>query len=182
MLLRPLILLALIIAPAGSDAAAPRTAEAIVRAEWSRAANRAECAALKFDPGQTRGARPRRAEFSGGWAVAYDMQGLRSAFGVAGPGLLPEDRAAVQVRRERIAAQWPYRRELGGGWLPRGSLAAYGMEGASPYPRENPEGIGENSLAYVVVPGQACTYNVWSRLGRRHLEDLLDSLRPLTRR
>jgi hypothetical protein len=35
------------------------------------------------------------------------------------------------------------------------------------------------SVAYVRVGGQDCTYNVWSRISRAHLEALLDNLRLL---
>ena len=45
--------------------------------------------------------------------------------------------------------------------------------------RHNPDGRGLNSGAYVRVGGERCTYNLWSRLGRAHLEVLLDSLRKL---
>ena len=48
-----------------------------------------------------------------------------------------------------------------------------------PYPADNPDGRGLNSVAYVRVGGERCTYNLWSRLGRAHLEVLLDSLRKL---
>ena len=45
------------------------------------------------------------------------------------------------------------------------------------YPPDNPAGRGLNSLAYVRAGEEGCTYNVWSRLGRAHLELLLDALR-----
>ena len=59
------------------------------------------------------------------------------------------------------------------------AFAGYGIEGAAAYPADNPAGRGVNSLAYLRVGGQQCTYNVWSRLGRSHLETLLDALRPV---
>lgn len=152
-------------------------AESLIRTEWSKAANRRECAPLQFTaPPSPRGI-PRRALFSGGWAVAFDTPQLRSAYGLAGPGLLDEDRRPLSERQARIAAQWPHGRELGSG-----GFAGYGLEGAKNYAPDNPNGVGESSLAYVVVPGQTCTYNIWSKLGRRHLEALLDGLRPLPRR
>ncbi len=48
-----------------------------------------------------------------------------------------------------------------------GSSAGYGPEG----------GTGPSDLAYLRIQGQECLYNVWSRLGRAHLEHLLESLR-----
>ena len=48
-----------------------------------------------------------------------------------------------------------------------GSKADYGPEG----------GTGPNQLAYVRIAGQQCLYNVWSRLGKEHLELLLRELR-----
>jgi len=43
------------------------------------------------------------------------------------------------------------------------------------YGREG--GTGPNWLAYVRIPGQDCLYNVWSRRGQAHLEELLAELR-----
>ena len=48
-----------------------------------------------------------------------------------------------------------------------GSTAGYGPEG----------GTGPAQLAYLRIAGQGCLYNVWSRLGRAHLEQLLGALR-----
>jgi hypothetical protein len=125
--------------------------------EWRRAENRATCAPIApiapASLGEGAGARPRRANFSGGWAVAYDQPGLRSAFGVAGTGSRASDPAYDE---------WPHRRV----WAD-GSSAGYGPEG----------GTGPSDLAYLRIQGQECLYNVWSLLGRAHLEHLLDSLR-----
>jgi hypothetical protein len=59
-------------------------------------------------------------------------------------------------------SEWPH-------WLrwSDGSSAGYGPEG----------GTGPNQLAYLTIAGQQCLYNVWSRLGRTHLEQLLRTLR-----
>jgi len=155
----------------------PLVAEALVLGEWERAENRQACAPLAFvSTGQARGA-PRPAAFGGGWGVAFDLPNLRSAYGVAGPGLVAADRAPTGEQRERLGKQWPYFRELGA--LPPPAFTGYGIEGAETYPSDNPAGRGLNSLAYVRVGGQQCTYNVWSRLGRSHLEHLLDSLRTV---
>lgn len=157
------------------QSAAPLAARALVLAEWRKAENRRVCAPLAFAAdGRARG-RARRANFSGGWAVAFDLPGRRSAYGLAGTGVLPGDEAPVGDQREILARQWPYVRALPG--LRPQSFAGYGIEGARPLTTSDPQGLGENLLAYVRVPGQRCLYNVWSRLGRRHLELLLDSLR-----
>lgn len=110
--------------------------------------------------------------------MAFDRPELRSAYGVAGSGLLPDDRAGQEERVARLEAQWPYIRRFGSGdKLPAGSVAGYGLEGAEPYSAANPDARGQDSLAYIRIPGQACQYNIWSKLGRGHLEALLDHLR-----
>ena len=67
-----------------------------VRAEWSKAANRATCAPLALKSDARPGGKPRAATFSGGWAVAFDQPDRRSAYGFAGVGALPEDRAGFR--------------------------------------------------------------------------------------
>lgn len=147
---------------------------ALILREWRKAENRARCAPLAFaSVGRGKGT-ARRANFSGGWAVAYDQSGLRSAYGLAGAGLIDQDSQPAADQRARLARQWPLFRELE--QLPVPSFAGYGAEGAENYSADNPDGNGVNSLAYVRVGGQVCTYNVWSRLGRAHLEHLLENL------
>jgi hypothetical protein len=127
---------------------------AVYAAEWRKAANRATCAPLapvSLDPYAA--ARPRAATFSGGWAVAYDLPDRRSAFGVAGAGVSADGPSY---------SGWPHRIR----WAD-GSTAEYGPEG----------GTGPKQLAYLRVAGQGCLYNVWSALGREHLEQLLGRLR-----
>jgi hypothetical protein len=127
---------------------------AVYRAEWQKAANRATCTLVApRSLGEGAGAVPRAANFSGGWAVAYDRPGLRSAFGVAGTAAKPSD---------ATYGEWPHERR----WAD-GSSAGYGPEG----------GTGPNQLAYLRIAGKECLYNVWSRLGREHLEFLLEELR-----
>lgn len=149
-------------APAPAPPAAPwsgarlaaSAVPAVYVAEWRKAENRATCALIApASLGEGAGATPRRANFGGGWAVAYDRPGLRSAFGVAGTGSRASDPAY---------AAWPHRRA----WAD-GSSAGYGPEG----------GTGPNQLAYLRIRGQDCLYTVWSNLGRAHLEQLLESLR-----
>lgn len=178
MRLAPTVLLAML--PVAAFAVPARPAEpliarALVLAEWRKAENRRVCAPLAFAANDRAGGRARRANFSGGWAVAFDLPGRRSAYGLAGAGVLPGDAAPIGDQRETLARQWPYVRALPG--LQPQSFAGYGIEGARPLTTTDPEGLGENLLAYVRVPGQRCLYNVWSRQGRKHLELLLDSLR-----
>jgi hypothetical protein len=122
---------------------------------WSKAENRATCAPVAFASlGDGTGATPRAATFSGGWGVAYDLPDRRSAFGIAGTGV----KAA-----EPSYDAWPFKRE----WAD-GSSVGYGPEGG---------GAGPKQLAYLRIAGQDCLYNVWSNLGRAHLEHLLGALR-----
>ncbi len=80
------------------------------------------------------------------------------------------------VKVDRLARQWPLvRRWEAGTNLPAGSAAGYGLQGALPYP-EGSQGAGEQSLAFLLIRGQQCQYNVWSKLGRDHLELLLGEL------
>lgn len=127
---------------------------AVYRAEWSKADNKSTCALIApRGLGEGKGATPRRANFSGGWAVAYDTPEVRSAFGIAGTGSRATDASY---------SGWPHARR----WAD-GSVAEYGPEGGS----------GPNQLAYLRIAGQDCLYNVWSRLGVDHLEHLLEQLR-----
>ena len=120
---------------------------------WAAADNRVQCALLAPVSVDRPDAPARRATFSGGWAVAYDLPDQRSAFGVAGTGASASG-ASYDA--------WPHELE----WAD-GSRAGYGPEG----------GTGPNQLAYLTIPGQSCLYNVWSRLGVDHLEWLLRQLR-----
>ena len=123
--------------------------------QWSKAENRDTCALIAFRTlGEAgKGAQARAAKFAGGWAVAYDFPHLRSAFGIAGAGVKAGDPSYDK---------WPYVYEWGDG-----SKVEYGPEG----------GEGPNHLAYLRIAGQDCLYNVWSRLGREHLEELLREIR-----
>ena len=134
----------------------PRLAVPAVYVEqWSKAENRDTCALIAFrglgEKGA--GAHSRAANFAGGWAVAYDLPELRSAFGIAGAGVKADDPSYDK---------WPYIYEWGDG-----SKVEYGPEG----------GQGPNQLAYLRIQGQDCLYNVWSRLGKEHLEQLIRELR-----
>lgn len=123
---------------------------------WRAAENKSHCALLApvSISDDVTAATPRKATFSGGWAVAYDLPQRRSAFGVAGSGSNAWDPDTY--------AQWPHNIS----WSD-GSSAGYGPEAGS----------GPDWLAYVKIPGQQCLYNVWSKRGQSHLEELIRSLR-----
>ena len=138
---------------------------AVYFTEHKKAENRATCALLV--PAEVPSdAKPRRANFYGGWAIAYDQPGKpgvnptgadcascgRSAFGVAGTG----------VEGGGATYQWPNVIEY-----EDGSSVGYGLEG----------GNGPGWLAFVTIPGQRCLYNVWSHSGQAELEELIRNLR-----
>ncbi|MFM6932511.1 MAG: hypothetical protein ACKOUT_09745 [Novosphingobium sp.] len=160
--------------PSATPTVPDPAAVALTLHEWRLSQSPKLCGPLAFKQTGDTSARVRRAEFSGGWGVAYDTPTTRSAYGVAGPGVIGTDRFGPARQRARLARQWPLFRELD--QFPAPSFAGYGVEGASAYPKDNLDGRGLNSVAYLRVRGQTCTYNVWSRLGRAHLEFLLENL------
>jgi hypothetical protein len=144
-------------APWANSTLARAAVPTVYHSAWRAAANRQRCALLapaRLDSAVASQARPRSASFSGGWGVAYDLPAERSAFGVAGTG--------VSAWSDDVYDEWPVKRDFADG-----SRVGYGPEG----------GTGPNWLAYVRIPGQECLYNVWSRQGRAHLEQLLADLR-----
>ena len=136
--------------PATAHLAAGAVPRVLV-AEWRKADNRAGCAPVWFDDAAVTDKEVRARYFAGGWGVTVRNP---RRWGVAGAGVIatPQDLAKWQLRRENAT----------------GVRAGYGLEGLT---------MGPDWLAYVIVPGQSCLYNVWSSLGRRHLESLLDHLR-----
>jgi hypothetical protein len=144
----------------------------ILLVEWGKAKNRTTCSPLFPDAlGEGDGGRPRRANFSGGWAIAYDKSGLpgrlrsgepckdcgRGVFGIAGTGTeikTPEELDPNNALP--LEKRWS-----------DGSRVDYGLEG----------GTGPSYLATLFVKGEGCVYNVWSFIGQAHLEHLLDHLR-----
>lgn len=149
---------------------------AVLLEEWNRSGTRNECPPLAFASlGDGAGGVPRSADFGpSSWAVAWDKPGApgqlpsgessptagRSTFGIAGVGGLP---AASDFA-------WPYLIE----WAD-GSRAGYGVEGGAAVE----DGSTTKWLAYLRLARHACLYNVWSNLGRTHLEYLLGQLRSV---
>ena len=145
-------------APWAAARLAPSAVPPVYLTVWRAAENRSRCALLapaRLIPALASQARARAASFGGGWGVAYDLPDERSVFGVAGTG--------AHAGTGDVYDAWPERRVLADG-----SRVGYGPEGG---------GAGPNWLAYVRIPGQDCLYNVWSRHGRAHLEELLAELR-----
>jgi hypothetical protein len=142
-------------APWSAPALRPTDVSQVYLQQWARAENRTDCALIAPSAIDPSAATPRAAEFSGGWAVAYDVAGQRSAFGVAGTG--------VDADASGTYDDWPNRME----WAD-GSTVGYGPEGG---------GATTKLLAYLRIAGQECLYNVWSERGREHLEALLRALR-----
>ena len=163
---------------AGTPALAAPSPQAVanqtVYRQWAKAPNRAQCAPLGVTAAIADGGKPRAAYFGGGWGVAFDRPGLRSAFGVAGTGVNDAGKWPHAERTRRLSLQWPLVKQLQFGRAR--AVAGYGLLGGKPFPSENLEGANEESIAYVYVEGQNCLYNVWSNLGRAHLETLLNSL------
>lgn len=142
----------------------PASVPAVFVDEWQRAENRAVCPLLAPSwLGAGADARPRPAQFAGSWAVAYDQPDLcpdcaDSAFGVAGVGgdVDPD-----------VDARWGQHVR----WAD-GSHAGYGLVGDT----------GPGWLAYLVVAGAGCNYNVWSNVSEQHLLSLMASLRRVDAR
>ena len=132
-------------------------------AQWRVAENRSYCPPAAFLDDGGMGGRPGQRYYGGGWGVGFSIEGRANAYGIAGAG--------GRLSAGPAFAGWPYHRTY-----PRG-VADYGISGGGSYPADNPDGQGEQSLAYVRIDGQDCLYNVWSHLGRRHLEHLLDRIR-----
>lgn len=132
--------------------------DAVYFQEWAQSQTKNTCPMLalpKNANAQIKGHSVRRANFSGGWGVAYDLPNERSAYGVANAGTLQAG--------EQVYNSWPYNIVY-----QDGSTAGYGHEGGDP---------SAKWLAYVVIPENRCFYNVWSAQGQFHLEQMLLELR-----
>ena len=134
--------------PGGSRLKASSVPRVLIE-QWRKAENRASCAPLWVDDASVGDVRARY--FGGGWGVTVRNP---RRWGVAGAGVIasPQDVTKWKFHRENAA----------------GIRAGYGLEGFD---------MGPDWLAYVLVPGQSCLYNVWSSLGKEHLEHLVDHLR-----
>lgn len=125
--------------------------------EWAKSESKSLCPILalpKQAAAHLSGHSIRRANFSGGWGVAYDLPDLRSAYGVANAGT---------INPEEVNYSWPYNVNY-----QDGSMVGYGHEGGNP---------SAKWLAYVVTPHNGCFYNVWSAQSKAHLEQMIADLR-----
>lgn len=132
--------------------------DAVYHQEWSKSPTKTTCPILalpKNSNAQISGHSARRANFSGGWGVAYDLPNDRSAYGVANVGVLKSG--------EQVFDNWPYNVSY-----QDGSRVGYGHEGGDP---------SAKWLAYLVIPQNRCFYNVWSSQGQSHLEQMISELR-----
>jgi hypothetical protein len=91
---------------------------------------------------------------------------MRNAFGLAGSGMDGEIKY--------VDDRWPFKI-----YFNDGSAVGYGLAGSESYDNKNPNGVGQENLAFLIISNQKCLYNIWSRLGREHLELLRDQLRWL---
>jgi hypothetical protein len=141
-------------APAwGGARIAAANAPTVAVQAWSRAPNRDRCALLvpaTLAAGE--GARPRAARERGGWRVSWDQPGRRDVFGIAGTAA---EVAASEAPGLVLHREWS-----------DGSRAVYGRQATE----------GDLYVAQLQVEGQGCVYQLWSHLGRDHLEHLLEHL------
>lgn len=145
-----------------------REAPAPLLRAWDRAENREWCAPIapRSLGAAAEGARARAGALEGGWAVEFDRRGMpgiardgsvctdcgRGVFGIAGTSMTPEELAG------EADAPAPSFRD--------GSHAELEVSEA------------ENvAAATITVTGQGCVYQVWSFLGREHVEELVRELR-----
>lgn len=152
--------------PAPWNAQPAVAAPQVLLTEWQKAENRATCAPMTII--NYGNATPRRANFSGGWGVAFDMPGQpgrepsghhcatcgRGTFGIAGAGIEKGSDS------ENITA-------AGVMQFAGANRAWYDLEG----------GTGPNWLGQFHVDDQRCVYYVWSFLGREHVEQLIRNVR-----
>ena len=146
--------------------AQPAAPRALLQA-WRRAENQEWCAPLMPTTlGAGAGARARSGAYAGGWSLEFDHRGSagitargdtcetcgRGAFGIAGTAMSTDEAQDLVGATATVLAD--------GGRID--------VQAGS----EDPAAV-----ATIVVPGQQCVYQVWSFLGRAHLDELVSSLR-----
>lgn len=131
--------------------------DAVYSREWAKSETKERCPILALPsnaPAHLAGHQVRRANFSGGWGVAYDLPNLRSAYGVANAGVTePLGPRSIWADYHQYAD---------------GTELSYGREGG------DPEG---NWLAYLILGDSQCFYNIWSQKSKAHLEQIITELR-----
>ncbi len=136
--------------------------------EWTIAENKDSARlVLPADVGLSANASPRRANFSGGWAVAWDES--------SGPGVEPTG-AFCETCGRGVAGVAGTAAPASKNFAPPfinvvqwSDGSAVGYTGPRPDDRQ--------FLANLFVTGQGSLYQVWSYLSQRHLEYLISQLR-----
>lgn len=104
--------------------------------------------------------RVRRANFSGGWGVAYDLPNLRSAYGVALSGI------SEPIGKGTIWQDYYLYED--------GTELTYGREGGD----SQGQWLAYLTLGKQYSPAsQYCFYNIWSQQSKGHLEQIISHLR-----
>lgn len=145
----------------------------IVLNGWKKSKNRNICAPLVFaSTGRVLGAPISGKEPNNEWGIIYELPNASGYFGLAGRGL---------EKFDPPIEQWPYKV-----FFNDGSAVGYGLADMAnnvwrPYYKNNPNGVGEMSMAGIYIPqqGSGCYYMVMTKFGRDHLESLISQLRWL---
>lgn len=150
-------------APWRQPAISATAVEAVYSREWAKSETQAKCPLLalpKTAAAQLANRSVRRANFSGGWGVAYDLPNERSAYGVAHSGI------SEPVGQAAIWQDYHLYND--------GTELTYGREGGDPQGKW---------LAYLTLgiqyspAGEHCFYNIWSQQSKTHLEQIITELR-----
>ena len=145
------------IAPWSKSTIKSSETDAVYHQEWIKSDSRSLCPILalpKQAVSHLTAHKVRRANFYGGWGVAYDLPDMRSAYGVANAGI---------TDLNGIFNDWPYNVTY-----QDGSILRYGQEGGD---------LDANWLAYLVLLDNGCFYNIWSGQNKEHLEQIISDLR-----
>lgn len=147
-------------------AIAKSATDAIYVQEWGKSKSKAACPILALPTtagAHLQGHSGRRANFSGGWGVAYDLPKQRSAYGVANVGV------SEPVGPSSMWQDYTLYDD--------GTELTYGREGGNP----NGKWLAYLTLGKQYSPAaQPCLYNIWSQQSKGHLEQLLSELRIVT--
>jgi len=146
------------------------SARDVVLTQWSKSGNRAGSRAILPADVALAVSTPRPAEFSGGWAVAWDdpagpgqsANGARCA--TCGRGASGMAGTGAEVTADAVAKRWPTVIRWNDG-----SVLGYDWEAHDP--------SSGKMLAEIAVAGQRFAYNLWSHLGEDHLRYLISQLR-----
>jgi hypothetical protein len=153
-------------APWSGKALSPDAAPKPVVRAWRKAENRDRCAPVApRHLGSGKGATPRVSELHGGWSVEFDKPGAagikadgtpcadcgRAAFGIAGTAMSPDQ-------------------------LTEGSANPTFRDGSFADIQSAPKEQGATA-ATLAIAGQDCVYQVWSFLGQKHVDQMVEDLR-----